>query len=137
MRGRTAGGAASALLLLAACTPADAPDESGLTQAAKRELVERYYACAREGDPSCVRTTLHPRFEATDHPSGPVSGAAHAETLVAQLQRARVESRIMPHEASDVWVVEMWVDKHGSAASRLRTFTFEDRLIRNKAALGS
>ena len=133
---RAAGAAAGALLALAACSSAEQPDESGLTAVEKRALVDRYYACARAADQRCVRDTLHPEFVATDHPAGPMTRAVHAETMVLELRKSRVEARIMPHEASDVWVVELWIDKHGASHSRLRAFSFEDRLIRSKTALG-
>jgi hypothetical protein len=124
-----------ASLALAACSSADRPDESGLTAAEKGELVERYYACAREHDARCLRGTLHPVFEATDDPAGTMAASAHAETMIAMLRGSRVETRVLPHEGAEVWVVELWIDRHGGASNRLRSFAFEDRSIRRKSAL--
>ena len=123
------------LLALGACTSGDRRDESGLTPSEKSQLVSRYYACAREGDAGCVRNILHPDFQASDNPGGPVEGAVHAAEIVSMLQRARVEARVLPHEGDEVWVVELWIDRHGSTSSRLRTFSFADRRIRAKTAL--
>lgn len=123
------------LLSLAGCASGERPDDSGLTPREKGELVDRYYACAREGDAGCVRDMLHPEFRASDNPGGPVAGAVHAAEIVGMLRRARVEARLLPHEGNEVWVVELWIDRHGSTSSRLRTFSFADRRIRAKTAL--
>lgn len=128
---------AIALVSLGACASGESPDESGLTSAEKSQLIGRYYACAREGDAGCVRDILHPEFQASDNPGAPVAGAAHAQAIVAMLERARVEARVLPHEGEEVWVAELWIDRHGSTASRLRTFSFADRRIRTKTVLGT
>ena len=125
----------AASLALGACSSGDRADESGLTSAEKGELVQRYYACARAADDGCVLDTLHPDFQASDHPAGAMAGAAHAENLVAMLRRSRVEARVLPQEGAEVWVVELWIDRHGAVSNRLRAFSFDDRLIRGKTAL--
>lgn len=126
---------AAALLALGACASGERPDESGLTPTEKSELVQRYYACARQADAGCVRETLHPEFQASDHPAGPMLAAEHADTMVTSLRRSRVEARVLPREGEEVWVVELWIDRHGSTSNRLRAFSFDDRLIRAKTAL--
>jgi hypothetical protein len=125
------------LLSLGACASGERPDDSGLTSSEKSQLVERYYACARQGDAVCVRDMLHPEFQASENPGAPVAGAAHAQDMIGMLQRARVEARVLPHQGEEVWVTELWIDRHGSTASRLRTFSFADRLIRAKTVLGT
>lgn len=124
------------LAMLAACSNADRPDESGLTQAQKVELVERYYACAQAGDAVCVQATLHPDFRALEGdafiPRGP-----HALQLASVLEQSRVEARILPHEGGEIWVAELWTSRHGQNRSMVQSFLFRDRLIRQKSGLGS
>lgn len=123
------------LAALAACASPDDPDASGLNAAEKRALVERYYACATAGRASCVRDTLHPAFEATDHRAGPMNGAVHAETLLTELRRSRVDPHLLPHDGAEVWVTELWIDRYGGASNRLRAFGFAERRIRTKTPL--
>lgn len=84
-----------------------------------------------------MRDVLHPEFLASDDSGPPLAGAAHAQAIVAMLERSRVEARVLPHEGEDVWVAELWIDRHGSTSSRLRAFSFADRRIRAKAVLGT
>ena len=126
---------AAALFALGACASGERPDESGLTPAEKSELVQRYYACARQADAGCMYETLHPDFQASDDPAGAMTSARHVDTMVASLRRSRVEARVLPHEGEEVWVVELWIDRHGSTSNRLRAFRFDDRLIRAKTGL--
>jgi len=119
------------------CASADDPDASGLNARQKTELVERYYACARQQDARCVTATLHPDFRAAAEPSGADARTGHAEAMTRRLETARVESRILPHEGEDVWVVELWNDRYGKTSSLLRAFSFDDRLIRRKTVLAT
>lgn len=97
--------------------------------------MERYYACARRQDARCLSATLHPDFRAAGEVAGGDTRSGHAEVMTRRLATARVESRILPHEGEEVWVVEVWNDRHGATTSLLRSFSFADRLIRSKASL--
>lgn len=120
---------------LSACSSADDADASGLTAAERTALVERYYACAREQDVRCITGTLHPDFVAPGEIAAAQSRAGHGATMASRLVSAKLESRVLPHEGAEVWVVEVWNDRHGATTSLLRTFTFSDRLIRSKTSL--
>jgi len=122
---------------LAGCSSADDPDASGLNAQQKTELVERYYACARQQDLRCVTATLHPDFRAAAEAAGADVRSGHADAMTHRLATARVEARILPHEGEDVWVVELWNDRHGRTTSLLRAFSFDDRLIVRKTVLGT
>lgn len=123
-------------VLLAGCAAVDRPDESGLTNAEKAELVERYYACAHEGDAVCVQATLHPEFRSVEGqafvPRGP-----HAAQFTELLTRNRLDARVLPHKGRELWAVELWTSPHGQNRSYVRSFLFEDRLIREKSAIES
>ncbi|MCA3256274.1 MAG: hypothetical protein INF91_11740 [Alphaproteobacteria bacterium] len=109
-----------ALALLAGC--GDRPDESGLTAASKKALVERYYACAARGDFDCVTATLHPRFaDATARE--PSSPRAHAKAFALDATRNRFEATVNGGE-SGVWAVELWTTKSGKTYNLLRSFDF-------------
>lgn len=124
------------LALLAACASADRPDESGLTQEQKVDLVERYYACAKAGDTKCIEATLHPAFR-TIEGKALVARDTHAVQLADALSRNRLEARILPHEGGEIWAVELWTSPHGQNRSLVQSFLFRDRLIRRKSGLGS
>jgi hypothetical protein len=121
---------------LAACSPAE-PDRTGLSAEARAALVERYYGCARQQDSGCVLATLHPEFHATGETADAGSRGGHAEAMARRLGHARVEVRFLPHEGTDLWVVELWNDRHGVTTSLLRSFTFENGLIRSKTVLAT
>lgn len=123
--------------MLSACASADDPDASGLNAAQKVELVEQYYACARQQDSRCVGATLHPAFRAAGEAAIGDARAEHAQALTRRLTSARVEARILPHEGAEVWVVEVWNDRHGTTTSLLRAFSFDERLIRQKTVLAT
>ncbi|MDO9487812.1 MAG: hypothetical protein Q7J32_05515 [Sphingomonadaceae bacterium] len=133
------GRVAAALLAVTAagCSTADDPDASGLNAAEKAELVERYYACARQQDARCVTATLHSDFRAEAEAAGADVRSGHAGAMTGRLASARVELRILPHEGEDVWVVELWNDRYGRTTSLLRAFTFDDRLILRKSVLAT
>lgn len=126
-----------AAVALSACSSADNPDASGLNAAQKTELVEQYYACARQQDSRCVGATLHPQFRAAGEAAIGDARTLHAEAMTRRLSSARVEARILPHEGAEVWVVEVWNDKHGTTTSLLRAFSFDDRLIHRKTVLAT
>lgn len=123
--------------MLAGCSTADGPDASGLDAQQRTELVERYYACARQQDARCLAATLHPDFRAAAEAAGADVRSGHAVAMARRLGSARVEPRILPHEGEDVWVVEVWNDRYGKTTSLLRAFTFDDRLILRKTVLGT
>ncbi len=129
-------GAFLLLVVLAACSSADRPDDSGLTHAQKVELVERYYACARAGDAACVQATLHPDFRAVEGKDY-IPRGTHAVQLAGALERNRLEARVLPHEGREVWAVELWTSRHGQNRSMVQSFLFRDRLIRQKTGLES
>ncbi|MFC3713425.1 hypothetical protein ACFOMD_12635 [Sphingoaurantiacus capsulatus] len=126
-----------AAALLAACSPGEAPDASGLTGEEKVALVQRYYACAREQNTPCVAATLHPDFRAAAEAAGADARQGHAEAMSRRLATSRVESRVLDQDGAEVWVVEVWNDKHGATTSLLRNFTFESGLIRAKTVLAT
>lgn len=112
-------------LLLAAC--GDRPDESGLTVAAKKALVERYYSCASRGDFNCVSQTLHPKFaDATAR--DPASPRAHAKAFALDATANRFEATVNAGE-SGVWAVELWTTKAGRTYNLLRSFDFAEGKI--------
>ncbi len=123
--------------MVTACASGDEPDATGLNAAEKAQLVERYYACAREQDAPCVTRTLHPDFRAAAEAAGADTRSGHAEAMTRRLATARIESRLLPHEGAEVWVVEVWNDRHGQTTSLLRAFSFDDRLILRKTVLGT
>jgi|GEM_PF-4122102 len=123
-----------AFAALAACSGADGSDESGLTQAQKVELVERYYACARERDAACVQATLHPAFKAIEG-AAHIPRGAHAAQLAGALERNRLEARILPHEGGEIWATELWTSPYGQNRAVVQSFLFRDRLIRQKSGL--
>jgi hypothetical protein len=109
-----------ALSLVAGC--GDRPDESGLTAAAKKALVERYYACAAAGDFACVADTLHPQFADATAPE-PASPRAHAKAFALDATRNRFEATVNGGETG-VWAVELWTTKAGRTYNLLRSFDF-------------
>lgn len=129
--------AALAAGVLSACSSANDVDASGLTAAQKTELVERYYACARQQDARCVTATLHPEFRAEGEAVAAASRAGHGEAMTYRLTTARLEARILEHEGPDVWVVEVWNDRHGATTSLVRAFSFDTSLIHKKAVLAT
>lgn len=129
--------AAGLVATTTACSSGAGPDATGLDAAGKAELVERYYSCARERDARCVTATLHPDFRAAAETAGADARNGHAEAMTRRLEHARIEARILPHEGEEIWVVEVWNDRHGQTTSLLRAFTFDDRLILRKTVLGT
>lgn len=122
---------------LTACSSVDEADASGLTAGERSALVGRYYSCARQQDVSCVTATLHPDFTAPDEVAAARSRSGHGPMMASRLVSAKVEARILPHKGAEVWVVEVWNDRHGATTSLLRSFSFADGLIRSKTSLTS